>query len=1543
MLLNQLVEINEKGSIASSVNFAMIDDSTKNLSLCESFIFNYDSTKPQLSTVGILDAVRRSYHSANQPNIHLLVQQYGRGKSHFAIAIANFFQKSFHSPEVQGILSQVEKATAGKNQAIAEGLKVFKQNQPHQHLVICLSGDQGGDIRKQFLQQLVKSLGIAGIQDSLAHHVCSEPLRYLESLNAEDRIKANSYLQSIGSIDGNLDALIRLLRQNTSSIIPTVKKIAVHITGFTPDFAADINIQEILEDLIKNYCTGENACFQGILILFDELNYYLKSWAADEIGAGGTALQNITNICENYKGKIAFLSFTQIHPSKAVGIAANIVTEYQKIATRLAPKDGTTYDNPASSLELVVQNLLLRKNDFIWQKFHFQWHNTLRREAEIAYENRIKIYKNKGWCFQDFYTHLAEGCFPLHPLTTYLLCNLDFTQDRTAIQFIKGYVKNFIATQPVENAGKVNYIYPIALVDTFVENFSNYPVYKHYKKAVDLVASAENEDELIVLKALFLYEASGEKLTKPDRENHQEILSNLTGLPKSRLQAGLDQLEKERDLIYYRPEIKLYRFWESINPTIIQEEIAEKIKSITTSINDVVAYCAEINILKQYPSNITISGTKFAQDNNLVPEDWQYRCKIYGIDQLIQALESNRTLKDITEKGIFAYVLAETQEELRQFRQTVDNYLSKSPLKNRVAVAIPTEETGNLARVILQIKELEKTESADKRLLGKAYQEQLQRWQEEANTRLKNLLNDCTYHCIGLEKIPSAEQCKPERVISLLLQDLYPLVPPVAEIDKMRSDHQTGKKIVAWTAKQIFIKDDISQQTLPDRSYSTVLDQIFVKSWNLLKKTSDKYVIQEPTHEKIRVAWDKISQITDLEGLPYKIVELDKIWQELSAPPFGYGEYNFTMLLAGWLARHRQEVSLKGSVKLIAKKRELVPVQEQSLQSWSNTDILQNPTTFVQEWVVKQKSKLIRRQPTQKPILPATSMDYEQAQQYIVAVTDFLASHQPDELEKAELTKKTKYVSAEVAEIDNWFQPVEVVENLPPQTQLAVLLPLYPQLLKPRPAKLILPTQQQCHRFSQAAQNLTQKIDEILAAENNLAESLSTEKACSAYKTEIEAMIDQVREIANLPPHIYESLQNALGTCNIRLTEIRYQADQGKKQVEDMQIMQNIRQCNSPTKLKTICLAQQALAEIKNLQSRCHYPQKFQDEITEIVQSIENKITEYRYALINLGNRIQSVTNLTELDILSTEYAKLDFIFQDAADYGDYQALQPQIQSLKHDLEEIKKLEDLYQKSDYGSCNYALAIIVSPNFKIYNTGRLQEKISQLEVNLQQKIQKFTAELQEYKHNLQYLSTVEEAQRLQKELIKRSPHYSGSEIETEYELILSELSLLIELLQITEATNLESLEVCQTQLEKLENWENLTQRLTPTLSDRLHFIRTEIKQTKSLITQKQQVAAQQWLEDLATSFTELNQLSDERAKLSAATNLLEQIQFKKSEYTHLLEAPAYQILETMERQCIQEQKKDITNQVLLLFQQLPRLEQQNLYERLGQIISDQAEE
>jgi hypothetical protein len=155
MLLNQLVKINEAGLVANAVSFELMDDPDKNLRLCQGFVFNYDSDPKKLksSTVGVLDALRRSFHSQNEPNVHLMVQDYGKGKSHFALAVANFFKKPFDSPEVQGILQQVEYATSSPN-PILEGLTLYKQRS--RHLVICLSGDKPIDLKKHFLQVLKK-------------------------------------------------------------------------------------------------------------------------------------------------------------------------------------------------------------------------------------------------------------------------------------------------------------------------------------------------------------------------------------------------------------------------------------------------------------------------------------------------------------------------------------------------------------------------------------------------------------------------------------------------------------------------------------------------------------------------------------------------------------------------------------------------------------------------------------------------------------------------------------------------------------------------------------------------------------------------------------------------------------------------------------------------------------------------------------------------------------------------------------------------------------------------------------------------------------------------------------------------------------------------------------------------------------------------------------------------------------------------------------------------------------------------------------------
>ena len=1810
MLLSQLVEINEKGSIASSVNFGMMDNSEMNLALCEGFIFNYDSRKPELSTVGILDALRRSYHSPSEPNIHLMIQDYGKGKSHFAVAIANFFKKSFDNDEVQGILHQVEVASANKNKGVAEGLKLFKQSQRHKHLAICLSGDRGGDIKKQFLQVLVKGLEKEGITDSLAQNTCSEPLRYLEGLDEDNIVKAEEYLKSINYPDGDLNSIIRLLKENNPGAISTVKNLAYYITGFTPDFSANVDIEAILQDIIKRYCMGENAKFKGILILFDELNYYLQDWASDQVGAGGTTLQNITNICENNKGKIALLSFTQFHPSRAIGISANAKQSYEKIATRLAPKD-KTYDNPASSLELVLDNLLIQKeSNSNWKEFRERWDDTLLGESRIAFEQRIKIYREKGWTLEEFNRHLTQGCFPLHPLTAYLLCNLDFTQDRTAIQFIKGYVKDFIQDEPVENRGKLNFIYPIALVDTFIENFSKESVYTFYKKALTLVAGSEDTEELTVLKALFLFYACGEKLTKPDREEHQEILASLTGLPKLKLKAALDSLVDRGDIIYYQEATKLYRFWEGVSPKGIEEEIEEKIKDEETSVNDVIVYSQQK--IKTYLDE-TIVATQFIKDNKLVGVDWQFEYKIYSIDTLIRALNSDQTLRKINEKGIFAYVLAETQEELQEFRRTIDDDLSKSPIKNQIAVAIPSEETGKLDRVLLRIKTLKEQESSQKRLFGVAYEKLLQNWEEEVRTQLGRIFKSCTYHCSGIEKIPASEQKKPQRVISLLLQELYTFVPPVAEIDKMRSNHTTGSKIIGSVSRQLFAGNLTPQTLPPEQAYKTVIDTIFVSSWGLLKKTSQKYIVQEPTNEKVRAAWDEISQMADLGTLQEKTVNLDKIWKVLSTPPYGYSEYNFTILLAAWLAYHRKEVSLHGPVKLSVRKGESVSIKTQSLQSWASpdTDILQKPAAFVGDWIIKRKSKLIRRQKLEMPTLAASRVDYDQARQYLVAVTVFLDSNETDPVEAAEVTKNKEQVSAAVEQVDNWLQPVVEAEALTGEVALEVLVKLYPRLMQRPPAIdlrpdviSVQPTQQQRDRQTQALKNISNKITTFVEAAGKRSELLLMQEDCDAYKVEIQGVIKQINPITSLFPHLTDLtkfLENAIRAADLKLTEVKeqskvkeclsriqslnkslndystqqdyastraeietlarsiadgtpeaieiqqiiqsidqcnqelsqqigiweerfagvtspnhilelikeinsqsrrftdenskqkisalqqhldnelltiqtrddaeklvrselltvqpklqrirdlplnkldkafqvyqelintslpstenavplekhqneleefkikgrivigerfallynkkisrledyeslqeqlqtsqkiladvedfadikanieralenlevqhqelqQQSEQRQKQAEDKQIMQDVHKYKSVNKLNTIYLCEEAISEIESLKNCLNEPEKYSAEIEHISKLIQEKITAYQQSLSDIKNCLKTVDNLADLSSISTKYDKLELVFKDSTDYSKYQELQPTIQFLENDLEQIQNLETRYQQcNDINSCNNVLETINNQQSTIHEIDRFRERISKLEDDLREKNQNYTSELQEIKYNLEHITTVRDAQKLQEKLLKKSSCYLNSEAEEQYEAIKSELILLIELLQIVESGKLNTLQSCQTQFNKLQDWKNAVADLTPNLQHRVESRYAEIEQQKVRILEGEKAEAQKWLKDLENQAASIYQLFDDTEKLEAANNLLKEIQIEKSQYISLLNPQEAQSLEYIEHRCVEEQEKHKANQILVLFRQLPRLQRQDLYERLAQYLSEETED
>jgi hypothetical protein len=456
-------------------------------------------------------------------------------------------------------------------------------------------------------------------------------------------------------------------------------------------------------------------------------------------------------------------------------------------------------------------------------------------------------------------------------------------------------------------------------------------------------------------------------------------------------------------------------------------------------------------------------------------------------------------------------------------------------------------------------------------------------------------------------------------------------------------------------------------------------------------------------------------------------------------------------------------------------------------------------------------------------------------------------------------------------------------------------------------------------------------------------QSLSTVEACDAYKLQIQAMLNQITTVTSLPPHLVESLQNAIQATELKLTEIRQQAEKQQNLAEDMEIMQMIRQYQSATKLQTISLCEQAIHDAENYRSRLHHPERFAGEIDQIMQLARNQVTDYRQRLANIQNRVSTVNHLRDANQMMAECAELDVVFKDTADYQNYQNLKAQINLVTDDLERLQDIENrLTQTDNIAKCHDGLQMIANNRVLLHDADRFQQRISDLEANLRQRIQDYTTELRQVEENIDRLTTAKDAQQLHENLLKKSARYANSEAEGQCEKILSELKLLIELLQIAESANLQTSTSCQAQIERFQEWQNSQESLTDKLRDRITSLCTNLEEQKTWLLAQAQVAAQQWLQDLGTQCTQLSQLVEDPAKLTAANNLLAEIHAEKDQYIDFLTPEAIQTLENIERECIAQQQKDIANQIFVLFRELTRSQQQKVYASLGQYLANEAE-
>ena len=357
----------------------------------------------------------------------------------------------------------------------------------------------------------------------------------------------------------------------------------------------------------------------------------------------------------------------------------------------------------------------------------------------------------------------------------------------------------------------------------------------------------------------------------------------------------------------------------------------------------------------------------------------------------------------------------------------------------------------------------------------------------------------------------------------------------------------TGSEVIGYVSKRL-LENDLRPQIFPNRSYENVVKSVFDSCWGIVKLSSQKYSVLVPSQRNIKAAWDKISEIAAFGEKSEKIVKISKIWEALSNPPYGYNEYTFTILFAGWVAYHRSEVLLNGGFGIPQKKSEQVQVRREAVNIWATTNVFDKPKDFVNIWINNGSASLIRRKAVPYPEVP-NSLDYDRAQQFIQQIDQFL-SNAPDKTKVEEITNKRQQLTGAIAQIDKLLEPVAraktllQLENISAQSDIQSLLETSSELQELLSAineggLSISPTQHQQMQRREVLQAVTERIGQSIDAESVRYQKIYTEAECVKYKADIQTSITQIKSIPNFPSRFIEALQNAIRNSDVRLAEIK--------------------------------------------------------------------------------------------------------------------------------------------------------------------------------------------------------------------------------------------------------------------------------------------------------------------------------------------------------------------------------------------------------------------
>ncbi|GIV17511.1 MAG: hypothetical protein KatS3mg022_2946 [Armatimonadota bacterium] len=693
--IGDLVKLDEHITEQSVVQIDFYTEQQRNLTLLKNFVFARFAPEGMVSNLDILHRLREASLTETRENIFCIIANYGQGKSHFGLVLANYFGRDVDSEEFRIVMGKIEHYEG--DPARVSNLREFRE-QRKPYLVLRLHGDSPLPLDQQFLQAMRRALQEAGVDGNLPlwYQKAAEWLQSLPQRGYEEQ--ANQFLRQY-QLD--LPALVERVRQFDADTYEVVNKLFKYLTGAFPHFEGDLEPRELLRWLVQHYC-DEGQRFGGVLILFDEFSQFVERYYLQRRYAG--SLQRLLEMVDTLRSRVLLLAFAQHDPSVVVRNTMRSASEQQieEALKELQRIPGRNKLSLHTRMEQVIDGYLSQENtpfpDLLRQ--HPDLDDHLWEASVLARKAFSSRYsEQQQWTDEQFHEIVSKGCFPLHPLTTAILCqgipiaNVQIETARTVLGFVQERVGSKISEPAVIAGGKPNWIYPIELIDYFEGMLPEHERFQ-YENALKRIEGEPSSEQIAVLKAILLLTLTSIPTL---RDNFMQIVSHLTGMDVGIVAHTLRHLV---EVFALYEEQGRYRFYSLGGDLRKLQQIKNGIWSEPISSEHVKLLNERFQVTPEV--NVTWGHR----------DDWQARQVIWLVRDFTEqnlrrdaplVRTTNNGLSTEWKRGLVIRLLALSEEELDGLAERVSEILDRAfPDENAPAilVVLPTQPMPDLLYLV---------------------------------------------------------------------------------------------------------------------------------------------------------------------------------------------------------------------------------------------------------------------------------------------------------------------------------------------------------------------------------------------------------------------------------------------------------------------------------------------------------------------------------------------------------------------------------------------------------------------------------------------------------------------------------------------------------------------------------------------------------------------------------------------------------------------------------------------------------------------------